>query len=131
MTGVGHSGRRTMTKAGVTLAGRVRRLVLAGTRPFGYLAFVLALAALSGAAKLLGEEHELGFFAGRLNEMIRRYPEVTRRGVQVAWLSWFLLLVLALSPVDPITTRWDEVLLVAFAFGVLWRRTVGGHRVGR
>jgi hypothetical protein len=131
MTGVGHSGRRTMTKAEVILARRVRRLVLASTRPFGYLAFVVALAALSGAAKLLGDEHELGFFAGRLNEMIWRYPEVTRRGVQMAWLSWFLLFVLALSPLDPITTRWDEVLLVAFALGVLWRRTVGGHRAGR
>jgi hypothetical protein len=120
-----------MTKAEVTLARRARRLVLASTRPFGYLAFVLALAALSASAKLLGEEQELGFFAGRLNEMIRRYPEVTRRGVQVAWLSWVLLLVLALSPLDPVTTRWDEVLLVAFALGVLWRRTVGGHRVVR
>jgi hypothetical protein len=35
-------------------------------RPFGYLAFVVALLALSGAARLLGETHELGFFAGRL-----------------------------------------------------------------
>jgi hypothetical protein len=131
MTRVGHSGRRTVAKAEVTLARRVRRLILASTRPFGYLAFVLALAALSASAKILGEEHELGFFAGRLNEMIRRYPEITRRGVEIAWLSWFLLLALAISPLDPITTRWDEVLLVAFAVGVLWRRTVGGHRVGR
>jgi hypothetical protein len=100
-------------------------------RPFGYLAFVLALAALSAAAQLLGEEHELGFFAGRLGGMIGRYPEVTRRGVQMAWVSWSLLLVLALSPVDPIASRWDEVLLVAFAAGVLWRRTVGAHPFGR
>ena len=48
-----------------------RTVMLAVTRPFGYLAFVLALAALSASAKLLGEDHELGFFAGRLNEAVR------------------------------------------------------------
>lgn len=120
-----------MRKAEVILARRARGLLLACTRPFGYLAFVLALAALSTSAKLLGEEHELGFFAGRLNEMIRRYPEVTRRGVRMAWLSWFLLLALALSPIDPLASRWDEVLLAAFAVGVLWRRHFGAHPAGR
>jgi hypothetical protein len=118
-------------KAQVILSLRVRRVVLACTRPFGYLAFVIALAALSASAKLLGEEQELGFFAGRLNEMIWRYPEITRRGVQMAWLSWLLLLALALSPLDPIASRWDEVLLVALAVAVLWRRTVGARPVGR
>jgi hypothetical protein len=107
----------------------LRSGVLACTRPFGYLAFVLAVAGLSAAAKLLGEEHELGFFAARLSGMINRYPEVTRRGVQMAWLAWCALLVLALSPVDPIPSRWDEVLLVAMGLGVLWRRTVAGRRV--
>ena len=131
MTGTGATGGWTMRRAEASLARRGRSILLACTRPFGYLAFVLALAALSASAKLLGEEQELGFFAGRLNEMIWRYPEVTRRGVQMAWLSWFLLLGLALSPLDPIASRWDEVLLVAVAAGVLWRRTVGGHRVGR
>ena len=63
--------------------------------------------------------------------MIRRYPELTRRGVQMAWLSWLLLLALALSPIDPIASRWDEVLLVAFAVVVLWRRTVGARPAGR
>ena len=96
-------------------------------RPFGYLAFVLALVALSLAARLLGEEHELGFFAGRLNRMIWRYPEVTRRGVQMAWLIWIVLLALAVSPADPITSRWDEVLLAALGAGVLWRQTIGGR----
>ncbi len=119
-----------MRKAEAVLA-RGHSFLLACTRPFGYLAFVIALSALSTSAKLLGEEQELGFFAGRLSEMIRRYPEVTRRGVQMAWLSWFLLLVLALSPIDPITSRWDEVLLGALAVGVLWRRTVGAYRAGR
>jgi hypothetical protein len=109
----------------------VRSSFLACARPFGYLAFVLALAGLSATAKLLGDEHELGFFAGRLNEMIRRYPEVTRRGVRMAWLAWFLLLVLALSPLDPIASRWDEVLLVVLAPGVLWRRSFGAHPTGR
>jgi hypothetical protein len=115
----------------MVLARRVRRLLLACTRPFGYLAFVLALAALSASAKLLGEEHELGFFAGRLNEAIRRYPEVTRRGVQMAWLAWLVLLALALSPFDPIASRWDEVLLGAFALAVLWRQTFAAPPSGR
>jgi hypothetical protein len=118
-------------KTEVLLARHVRRLLFACTRPFGYLAFVLALAALSASAKLLGEEHELGFFAGRLNDTIRRYPEVTRRGVRMAWLSWFALLALALSPIDPIATRWDEVLLVAVALGVVWRRSFAAHPSGR
>jgi hypothetical protein len=112
-------------------AADLRNGVRACTRPFGYLAFVLAVAALSVSAKLLGEEHELGFFAARLSGMIRRYPEVTRRGVQMAWLSWCALLALAVSPIDPIPSRWDEVLLAALGLGVLWRRTVGGHRVER
>lgn len=111
-----------MREAGLLLVSRARRMILACTRPLGYLAFVLALAALSASAKLLGEEHELGFFARRLNETIRRYPEITRPGVQMAWISWFLLLGLALSPIDPIATRWDEILLVAAAVGVLWHK---------
>jgi hypothetical protein len=118
-------------RTGVFLARRVRSLYLACTRPFGYLAFVMALAALSASAKLLGDEQELGFFAGRLNEIIWRYPEVTRRGVQMVWLAWAALLGVALSPIDPIASRWDEVLLGAFALGVLWRRTVGARRTGR
>jgi hypothetical protein len=103
-------------------ARNARSALLACMRPLGYLAFVLALAALSATARLLGEKHELGSFAGRLNRAIWRYPEVTRRGVQTAWLFWFLLLAVALSPLDPIAARWDEVLLVALASGVLWRR---------
>jgi hypothetical protein len=131
MMGKGAAGGWSMRKTGVFLARHVRAVYFACTRPFGYLAFVVALAALSATAKLLGDEQELGFFAGRLNETIRRYPEVTRRGVQMAWLSWCLLLALALSPIDPIASRWDEVLLVAFAVGVLWRRTVGARPGGR
>jgi hypothetical protein len=113
----------------VFLARRPRSLVLACIRPFGYLAFVLALAALSASARLLGEEHELGFFAGRLNEMIRRYPEVTRRGVQMAWVAWAVLFALAASPLSP--THWDEVALAVIALGVLWRRTLVARRAGR
>jgi hypothetical protein len=118
-------------KAEVILARRARSVLLACARPFGYLAFVLALTALSTTATLLREDHELGFFAGRLNETIRRYPEVTHRGVQMAWLSWLLLLALALSPIDPISNRWDEVLLAAFALGVLWRRSFAAHPSAR
>lgn len=99
--------------------------------PLGYLAFVAAMAALSAAAWLLGDKHELGYFSGRLAQAVWRYPEVTRRGVQVAWMAWVVLLVLALSPLDPLSTRWDEVLLVAVAFAVLWRRLFGDRRVER
>jgi hypothetical protein len=100
-------------------------------RPFGYLAFVLALASLSAAAKLLGEKDELGFFTGRLADMLWRYPEVTRKGVQIAWVVWALAFVIALPPLDPLSTPWDEVVLGAAAMIVLWRRTVGGHRAER
>jgi hypothetical protein len=91
-------------------------------RPFGYLAFVVAIAALSLTAWLLGDDHELGFFSGRLARTVWRYPEVTRRGVQVAWLTWAGLFCLAVSPVDPLTTRWDEVVLGGLALIVAWRR---------
>ena len=100
-------------------------------RPLGYLAFVLALASLSVAAKLLGEKDELGFFTGRLANMLWRYPEVTRKGVQIAWVVWALAFVVALPPLDPLSTPWDEVVLGAAAMAVLWRRTVGGRRAER
>jgi hypothetical protein len=100
-------------------------------RPFGYLSFVLALAALSGAARLLGEEHELGFFSERLARALWRYPEVTRRGVQVAWLIWAVLFGIAVSPLDPIASSWDEVALAAVALVVLWHRIVAVRRAVR
>ena len=101
-------------------------------RPFGYLAFVVALAALSTAAKALGDRDELGYFTGRLAQMIWRYPEITRRGVQMAWCAWAVAFAVALSPYDPLTsTAWDEVGLVAVAMGVLWRRFVAAHRAER
>ena len=101
-------------------------------RPFGYLAFVLALAALSVAAKVLGEKDELGYFTDRLARTLWRYPEVTRRGVQIAWCMWALAFLVAVSPFDPLTTTpWDEAVLGAVALAVLWRRTVGGHRAER
>jgi hypothetical protein len=100
-------------------------------RPFGYLAFVLALASLSLAAKALGEHDELGFFTDRLARTLWRYPEVTRRGVQVAWLVWGIAFAVAVSPYDPLATPWDEVVLAAVAMIVLWRRFVAGHRAER
>lgn len=118
------------SSTGRWLAAHARAVRLACTRPLGYLAFVVALAALGASARLLGEDHELGFFAGRLNGMISRYPEVTRPGVQIAWLLWVALLALAVSPLDPITSRWDEVGLGALALGVLWWRTAGARRAG-
>jgi hypothetical protein len=128
MRGAVTIGSGPVRKAEALLVRRARSLLLACTRPLGYLAFVLALAALAASARLLGEQHELGFFAGRLSGMIRRYPEVTRRGVQMAWVAWAALFVLAVSPISP--THWDEVVLGALALGVLWRRTVGAHRAG-
>ena len=107
---------------------RILRLALL---PFGYLAFVLALAALSAAAWLLGEEHELGFFSKRLSQAVWRFPEVTRRGVQIAWVAWAVLFVVALSPYDPLATHWDEVALAALALAVLWRRLFADRQGGR
>lgn len=100
-------------------------------RPFGYLAFVLALTSLSLAAKLLGERDDLGFFTDRLARMLWRYPEVTRRGVQMAWLVWAAAFLIALPPLDPLSTPWDEAALGAAAMIVLWRRIVAGNRVER
>ena len=100
-------------------------------RPFGYIAFVLELASLSLASKLLGDRDELGYFTGRLADMIWRYPEVTRRGVQMAWVVWTLAFLIALPPLDPLATPWDEAVLAGAAMVVLWRRTVGAHRAER
>jgi hypothetical protein len=107
------------------------RLVRFVALPLGYLVFVVAIAALSLAAWLLGDKHELGFFSGRLANAVWRYPEVTRRGVQIAWLTWAVLLVIAFSPFDPLTTRWDEVALAAIGFVAAWRRLFGDRQVGR
>jgi hypothetical protein len=106
----------------------IMRAFRAVLRPIGYLMFAVSLLALSSAAHLLGEDHELGFFSGRLSRMLWRYPEVTRRGVQMAWLAWGALFVVALSPLDPIASSWDEVALGAVALAFLWHRLVGGHR---
>ena len=88
-------------------------------------------ASLSVAAKLLGDRDELGYFTDRLARMIWRYPEVTRRGVQAAWVVWALAFLIALPPLDPLATPWDEVVLGAAAMIVLWRRIAGGRRVER
>jgi hypothetical protein len=115
-------------RASDILARVVVRIFL---RPLGYLAFVVALGALALAARVLGEKDELGFFSARLAKMLWAYPEVTRRGVQTAWLVWAVLFVVAVTPMDPIATPWDQVVLGAVALGVLWRRFSGGHQVGR
>jgi len=100
-------------------------------RPLGYLVFVVGLFGLSAAARLLGDEHELGYFSGRLAQAVWRYPEVTRRGIQVAWLVWALLFAVSLTPLDPLATRWDEVALAAAALVVLGRRAFVARRAGR
>lgn len=104
------------------------RMVL---RPFGYLAFVFALFALSATANLLGERHELGFFAGRLSRTMWGYPEVTRRGVRAAWIAWAALFTIAFTPIDPLATQWDEVALGAIALAVLWHHLFSERRAGR
>jgi hypothetical protein len=100
-------------------------------RPFGYLAFTVAVLALSASARLLGDRHELGYFSGRLARAIWRYPEVTRRGIQIAWLVWAVVFVVALSPFDPIASRWDEVVLGAGALIAIWHRLSAGPRAER
>ncbi len=117
-----------MPRLDLTLIQALRFLV----RPLGYLAFVLALASLSAAAKLLGETNELGFFTDRLASMLWRYPEVTRKGVQIAWVVWAVAFVICISPYDPFTTTpWDEAALAVLALLVLWRRTAAGRRAER
>ena len=100
-------------------------------RPIGYLAFIVALMALSAAARQLGDRHELGFFSDRLARTVWRYPEVTKRGVQTAWLLWAALFTVALTPLDPLATQWDEVVLGVLALLVLWRHFAVANRVGR
>jgi hypothetical protein len=98
------------------------------TRPLGYLTFVCALFALSAASRLLGETDELGYFSGRLSQAIWRYPEITRRGVQMAWGVWAILFCVATSPFDPLATWWDAVALVSVAVAVRWRGLFDGRR---
>jgi hypothetical protein len=100
-------------------------------KPVGLLAFLLGLLALSAAGRILGERDDLGFFSGRLVRMVWRYPEIPRGGVQVAWIVWAALFAVALSPLDPIASRWDEAVLAALAAVLLWRRIVAGRRAGR
>jgi hypothetical protein len=114
----------------VVAFGPVGGLLRAFARPLGYLMFALALLALSAAARLLGERDELGFFTGRLAGMLWRYPEVTRPGVQAAWLAWAVLFGLALSPADPIPSWWDEFVLAGLALFVLSRRLYVARRAG-
>ncbi len=100
-------------------------------RPLAYLLFVVALAALSVSARLLGPRDELGYFSERLSAMLWRYPEVTRPGVHMAWIAWAALFAVAISPLDPIPSSWDEVVLGALAVIVLLHRLFAGLRAGR
>jgi hypothetical protein len=45
----------------------------------------------------------------------------------VAWVVWAALLAVALSPLDPFATEWDEVALIAVASAVLWRGAMRTH----
>jgi hypothetical protein len=121
----------TTAAAGDHVRARLIRMVRLLCRPLGYLALVCALTALSAAARFFGEEHELGYFCGRLSGAIWRYPEITRRGVRMAWVIWAVLFAVAASPIDPLATWWDAVVLAGLAAAVLWRRLFDGRRAGR
>jgi hypothetical protein len=97
-------------------------------RPLGHLAFVIALLALSGAAKLLGEGNQLGVICRRLSDSVWAHPDVTRPGIRIAWMIWAVLLAVALSPLDPFASRWDEVALVALGLAAVWRRIFASRR---
>ena len=103
-------------------------LVRVLARPFGHLSFVIALLALSGAAKLLGEKNQLGAICGRLAQAIWRYPDVTRPGIRLAWLLWAVLLVVTVSPIDPLPTSWDAIALACVGLSALWRRFFAARR---
>jgi hypothetical protein len=100
-------------------------------RPVGQIAFLISVLALSCCRRLLGEDDELGFFAGRLSGAIWRYPEVLRGGMQIAWIFWAALFATALSPIDPIASRWDEVVLAPLPALALWHRFAAAHRGAR
>lgn len=100
-------------------------------RPLGHLSFVIAVLALSGAAKLLGDNNQLGVICARLSKTIWRYPDVTRTGVRLIWIVWAVLLAVALSPIDPLATQWDGVVLVAFGLAAVWRRLFASRRDSR
>lgn len=91
-------------------------------QPLGYLAFLIAAWALAICSRLLGRGDPLGSFAGRLSDALGRHPDITRPGIRVAWLAWAVLLVLACSPLDPMATWWDELVLAAVAIGCVWHR---------
>jgi hypothetical protein len=97
-------------------------------RPLGHLAFVVALLALSGAAKLLGEGNQLGVICRRLSDSMWAHPDVTRPGIRIAWIVWAVLLAVALSPLDPLASRWDAVALVALGLAAVWRRLFASGR---
>jgi hypothetical protein len=101
------------------------------TRPLGYFVFVLALAALSASARLLGRQTRIGLFAASLARISWRYPEVARRGGQVAWFAWLVLFALAVSSLDPIHSHWDEVVLAVFALGGAWLQAAIARRANR
>jgi hypothetical protein len=92
---------------------------------------MVSLLALWSCRRLLGDRDELGYFAGRLSSLIWRYPEVTRRGVQIAWALWAVLLGVAVSPLDPIASQWDEVALALVPVLVLWHHYLSWQRAAR
>lgn len=110
--------------------GSVILLLRVILRPLGYLMFVVALAALSASAKLLGDRDELGFFSDKLSSLLWRYREISRPGIQIAWLVWAVLFLVAASPLDPISSQWDEVALGALGLVALGRHFFAGHRAG-
>jgi hypothetical protein len=97
-------------------------------RPLGHLSFAIALLALSSAAKLLGDNNQLGVICGRLSKAIWRHPDVTRTGVRLIWILWAVLFAVAISPIDPLATQWDGVALAACGLAAVWRRLFASRR---
>jgi hypothetical protein len=100
-------------------------------RPVGYVTFMGALLAFWLTAWLLGEDDDLGVFSERFTRMVWHYPEVTRRAVEAAWLTWAVLFAIALSPFSPVRGWWDEVALATVGLFALWRQRLYGRGVGR
>ena len=49
----------------------------------------------------------------------------------MAWLASATLFVIAVSPIDPIASSWDEVVLGALALLVVWHWFAVGQRAER
>ena len=129
-----------MNRASTRPTRGLRALGLACARPFGYVALVVALAALSVASKLPGREQDVDSLASRLRVMVasargRRgracWAKLVHRCAQFAAVVWMALFMISISPLDPIAGRLDGILLLALGAIALWRRASARRRLER